>query len=108
MIIDAHIQLHSELRWSFGFPSDDRPDVGLADAHDPIRDLVCPVAVHVVLLFVDLSDHVQSGSMCRTKLPAFSQKPIDVLEIPTYILQLLLLSHTNRFFVRFFFLASAR
>ena len=108
MIVDTHIQLHSELRWSLGFSSDDRPDVGRADAHDPIRHLMGLVAIHVVLLLVDLSDHVQSVSMCRTKLLAFSQKLIDVLEIPTYILELLLLRYTNRFLRTFLFLGQCQ
>ena len=108
MIVDTHIQLHSELRWSFGFSSDDRPDVGLADAHNSIRHLMGLVAIHIVLLLLDLSDHVQSGSMFRTKLLAFSQKLIDVLEIPPYILELLLLHYTNHFLRTFLFLGQCQ
>ena len=104
VIVDAHIEFCSELRWVLGFTSDDRPDVWLTDTHDPVCYLVSPVAVHVVLLFIDLSNHVQSDSMCRTQFFALSQEPVDVSKITPDILELLFQCLTDRLLRTFLFL----
>lgn len=108
MIVDAHVELRSELCWCLGFASDDRPDVWLTYAHDPVWYFVRLVAVHIVLLFVDLSYHVQSGGMCRTQFFALSQEPISISKVPPNIPELLFQRLTDPLLRTFLFLCQCQ
>ena len=108
VIVDAHVKLRSELCWCLSFVFDDRPDVWLTYVHDPVWYFVRLVAVHIVLLFVDLSRHVQSGGMCRTQFSALSQEPIDVFNVPPNILELLFQRLTDPLLRTFLFLCQCQ
>ena len=55
-IYHADMQLGSKFCVRMGFPTDDWPDPGLADADDTVRYRVDTVFVHVQLLFVQRCD----------------------------------------------------
>jgi hypothetical protein len=52
----ADCQLRSELHIRVRLPSDNRPDMGFADTHDPSADRMRSVLKHLFLLPMDFTD----------------------------------------------------
>ena len=80
-IHDTQVQLCSELDICCSFSADDRADKRLADAYDPVRYRMCPVIVHVLLLFVDLLYDLYQSLLLIIRLIAVISEPADIVEV---------------------------
>ena len=78
----------SEFRRVLRLASYDRSDVWLADADDPAGYYMSVIAVHVILLLVDLSDGLDAVELLLFKLQTLSDDLIDISEVSANILQL--------------------
>lgn len=57
IVINAHIQFFPELDRRLSLVFDDRTDIQLSDAHDPVRNGMNFILIHVELLFIYFADH---------------------------------------------------
>ena len=80
-IHDAQVQLCSELDICCSFSADDRTDKRLADAYDPVQHRMCPVIVHVLLLFADLLYDLYQSLLFVICLIAVISEPADVVKV---------------------------
>lgn len=89
-ICDAQVELCSEFYRGCGFSPDDRPDVWLADAYDPVRNGMDTIVIHVFLLFVDFPDCFQQLCLTARELQSFYRKSFNDGKITADELQLCL------------------
>ena len=57
--VHAHVVLRPEFDGRLDLATDDRTDVGLGDADNPLRDAVLLLVEHLLLLGVELADRRQ-------------------------------------------------
>lgn len=69
--------IYPELDWCLDLAPDDRTDVGLCNADDPLRDAVLLLVEHLLLLGVELADRRQELHVPVFEEPAFLQEPVD-------------------------------
>ena len=89
-IRNAQVELCSEFYRSCGFSTDDRPDVWLADAYDPVRNGMDTIVINVFLLLVDFPDCFQQLCLTVREFQSFFRKPFNDGKIAADELQLCL------------------
>ena len=95
VLVYAHVVLRPELHRRFRLPADNRPQVRLVEAHDPVVHPVHLVLVHVSLLPVKLQDgQVEIDEPMREGVP-FPHVLRQVPEIPPDVPELLADSGTD-------------
>ena len=88
--IKAYIKLCSKLYRGFCFTSDNRTNVWLAYADNPVCNGMDSVVIHVLLLFVDFIDNSKPFLLSDSEFTPVIKECLNITSVPAYILQLLL------------------
>ena len=86
--INAEMKFGSKFRRGFRLAADNRPDIWLAYAYNPVFNRMCLIVIHILLLFIQQ----MNGNNLVTELfgrgIALLHKPVDVFQVTTDVTQL--------------------
>ena len=87
--VKTQIRFCSKFHWCTRLSTDNRTDVRLADADNPVRNQMYFVLIHVLLLFVDFVNDAKPSRLPGCQSAPCIQKPVNVFSVSADILQLL-------------------